>query len=137
MALPVEKENNSEQIEIVNEGKSEKADQTKLLNLLCFACKTAFYDHQKLGDHIDKVHGIIQEKNKKYWYRCPKCEEILSEKKYLRNHIAWVHDGKRPEVCNRCNMCFLDTDELEEHYLITHKTKKPTKTKVCSIYGIC
>ena len=52
---------------------------------------------------------------------------VAIEKKYLRNHIAWVHEGKKPNVCNSCNRCFLEIEELKEHNLKEHCKKSKAK----------
>ena len=107
-----------------NDKNLEESDQIKTLK--CFACKASFSnDMRDLDRHINLVHGIIQQNQRNF--QCPKCQEIVTEKKYLRNHIAWVHEGKKPNVCNSCNRCFLEIEELKEHNLKEHCKKSKAK----------
>ena len=104
-----------DQIGTITEKKTaESSDQIKTLN--CFACEASFPNGMwDLHCHIIEEHGIIHQNIQKF--QCPKCQDIVTEKKYLKNHIAWVHEGKKPNVCNSCNRGFLEVEELEEHNL--------------------
>ena len=107
-----------------NDKNLEKSDQIKTLK--CFACEASFSNGMRdLDRHINLVHGIIQQNQRNF--QCPKCQEVVTEKKYLRNHIAWVHEGKKPNVCNSCNRCFLEIEELKEHNLKEYCKKSKAK----------
>ena len=103
-----------------------KPENDQIKTLKCFACEANLSNGMRdLDRHINLVHGIMQQNQRNL--QCPKCQEIVSEKKYLRNHIAWVHEGKKPNVCISCNRCFLEIEELKEHNLKEHCKKSKAK----------
>ena len=54
------------------------------------------------------------------------CNKRVSSK-YLRTHIASVHEGKKPFKCSRCNYGFASNGDLNRHISAVHEGKKPYK----------
>ena len=54
---------------------------------------------------------------------CPICKKDFS-KGALKGHIAAVHEGKRPFVCDSCDSTFATNDGLKTHTEMVHEGKK-------------
>ena len=61
----------------------------------CFICKVNFPGKKATERHINEVHMTVHEGKQKF--QCTSCTKVFSEKTFIRNHIAWVHEGKKNE----------------------------------------
>ena len=72
-----------------------------------------------------KDHITIVEDGKKL-LKCCACDKKLSyDVRILEKHIAFVHEGKQIK-CSFCNDYFAKKEELDEHEASVHKGRKPT-----------
>ncbi|KAJ1490153.1 hypothetical protein T484DRAFT_1778017 [Baffinella frigidus] len=46
---------------------------------------------------------------------CPQCEKGFSTAGNLKEHIAAVHEGKKPHVCPQCDTAFSQASTLKRH----------------------
>jgi hypothetical protein len=71
-------------------------------------CRKSF--RTKIGvKHHEKTHDeTIQVK-------CPKCLKLLSSKKYLRNHIAEIHEKKSRFECDLCPKVYYSKSSMVVH----------------------
>ena len=104
----------------------------------CSQCDKAFYNEQKLKDHVEIVHEGKKSigsqsmlfrvpKNKKY--QCIECLEKFPCKSRLNIHMITVHVHK----CPLCNTCFKDKDQLKVHVEIVHEGKKQYACLICDL----
>ena len=95
----------------------------------CSQCDKAFYNEQKLKDHVEIVHeGKKPNKsqpNEKY--QCIECREKFTCRSRLNIHMISVHVHK----CPLCNTCFKDKDQLKDHVDRVHEGKKKYACPTC------
>ena len=56
-------------------------------------------------------------------YPCPNCTEIFPARNYLKSHLAWSHEGRKPFQCDVCSQCYLESEQLELHKKNIHSEK--------------
>jgi uncharacterized C2H2 Zn-finger protein len=61
----------------------------------CFICKVKFPGKTETENHINELHMTVHEG--KHKFQCPSCDKVFSEKAFIRNHIAWVHEEECEE----------------------------------------
>ena len=89
----------------------------------CFICKVNFPGKTATERHINEVHMIVHEGKQKF--QCPFCDKVFSEKTFIRNHIAWVHEGKKKE--REENLKGLDDQGTQDNESKLLQPLKPTK----------
>ena len=62
---------------------------------------------------------------------CPICGTNFSFKPQLKNHIAAIHDGKKPNNCTICNYASFTKAKLKKHIKSVHDRKKPYECSAC------
>ena len=68
--------------------------------------------------HIREIHEGIKSK-----YNCDRCENIFYDRRYLRDHIASVHEGQKEHLCKICGKTFSYILSLKEHTNAVHGDK--------------
>ena len=58
-------------------------------------------------------------------HRCPTCNTRFIRKEHLKNHVATVHEGKKPFQCNICKTHFSRKTSLNFHVASIHEGTKP------------
>ena len=53
--------------------------------------------------------------------KCSTCDKESSHKGHLNEHIARVHEGKRPNKCSVCDKLFSRKSKFNEHIASVHK----------------
>ena len=53
--------------------------------------------------------------------KCKICQESFKEKVSLKNHIASVHEGKDPCLCQFCDYYDIDKKKMANHHKIFHR----------------
>ena len=51
----------------------------------------------------------------------------------LNEHIASVHEGKKPFKCDKCESCFNLKKDLNVHVASVHEGNKPFQCKMCDV----
>ena len=59
-------------------------------------------------------------------FKCNICDANFARKPYLKGHIASVHEGKKPYKCNICDTSFTRKENLNRHIALVHEGKKET-----------
>ena len=62
---------------------------------------------------------------------CPICQAVFSKPSNCKQHIAKVHEEKRPFECNECANKFKDKSTLDTHIKGIHMDKKLFNCKIC------
>ena len=73
-----------------------------------------------MNKHIAQVH-----ENKKDYVQCTICNKHFTSKTYLKEHIATVHEGKKPFQCANCDSRFTKQSKLKIHNASFHDGPKP------------
>ena len=63
---------------------------------------------------------------------CPICQAVFSKPSNCKQHIAKVHEEKRPFECNECANKFKDKSTLDTHMKGIHMNKQPYSCKICT-----
>ena len=63
---------------------------------------------------------------------CPICQAVFSKPSNCKQHIAKVHEEKRPFECNECANKFKDKSTLDTHIKGIHMDKQPFSCKICT-----
>ena len=63
---------------------------------------------------------------------CPICQAVFSKPSNCKQHIAKVHEEKRPFECNECAKKFKDKSTLNTHIKGIHMDKQPFSCKICT-----
>ena len=75
---------------------------------------------------MKKQNKQVHEKKKCYViYGCSICKAGFPRKELLTEHMALVHDGKKPYPCTFCDVRFIRKIELKEHMESVHKKSNP------------
>ena len=64
-------------------------------------------------------------------HKCLICDYTFSQKWHLKQHIASVHEGKKPHECSICDYTSSKKANLEKHIKSVHQGKKPHKCSIC------
>ena len=83
----------------------------------CTTCSAVFKSFYNATRHFETVHEKIKP------YECAICQSCFSTKQVLMRH-AKVHEGKN--MCNFCDINFLNFDQLKDHVLQFHQGKSKT-----------
>ena len=83
----------------------------------CTTCNAVFKSFYNATRHFETVHEKIKP------YKCAVCQRCFSTKQVLMRH-AKVHEGKN--MCNFCDITFLNFDQLKAHVLQFHQGKSNT-----------
>ena len=62
---------------------------------------------------------------------CSVCEQILSSKKALKQHVEAVHEGKKTSKCSLCDYSSSKKGSLKRHVEAVHEGKKTNKCSLC------
>ena len=57
---------------------------------------------------------------------------MFAGKSRLNEHVAYVHEGKKPFKCETCQASFADKRNLKSHVSVVHEGKKAFKCSVCN-----
>ena len=49
----------------------------------------------------------------------------------MNNHVASVHDNKKPFKCEICDYRCSQKGDLSKHFTAVHEKKKPFKCEIC------
>ena len=93
-------------------------------HFICKICEQKFENNFQLDDHWESQHS-------KYWLRCKMCKydtKSLSCQRHLRVHMKKVHFS-----CVICEILFENSQELNTHFKLTHKTSD--NRVICHING--
>ena len=74
----------------------------------------------------------IHENMKKH--KCDFCEKEFHQANTLKDHIASVHEGKKPVLsydCEKCGKYFLKKSHLVDHINIVHEKNYNHKCDLC------
>ena len=63
--------------------------------------------------------------------KCQICDSSLKSKRNLKNHIASVHERKKPFKCIICDTSFTTKQSLKNHIASVHEGKKPFQCNIC------
>ena len=93
----------------------------------CGTCLESFRLKGELYEHSRSTHGLNLHKNLK----CHLCDHVTVSQRYLKLHIATVHEGQRPYSCKHCDKSFASKKGLKTHNESIHENKK----HICEICG--
>ena len=144
------KRNMNDHVAVVHEGKKP---------FQCEICKSCFSRERNLRAHISFVHEgntpfqctecnegfgykhlfdrhikLKHDKIPYTPYQCTICKKEFSGvngKRNMNQHVAVVHEGKKPFQCEICNSCFSKKVGLEKHISSVHDGNKPFKCNLC------
>ena len=126
-----------------------------LLDLFCEKCTLQFDTLHVFDLHLSLVHGEkIRSKNEPLiceenfqepklaernvsdhlvanCLKCNICDFPFNTKQYLKDHIRYVHEGKKSLKCNVCDANFTRKVVLARHVESVHDGKKPFKCDTC------
>jgi hypothetical protein len=74
-------------------------------------------------------NATLEQKNTKFI--CTFCNRAFLAKGSLKRHIKSVHEGKRPQKCNKCELRFVKMTDLNRHLESVHEKKKPFQCEIC------
>ena len=102
--------------------KEEKIDEIDQSNDTEIASKNSFEMTKETKDHskVKKKGGKAQ----KTEIICEICNKRQSSKFNLRQHIASVHEGKRPFQCSIYNKNFSEKSYIKQHVSSVHEREK-------------
>ena len=49
----------------------------------------------------------------------------------MKNHVASVHDGKRPPKCIICQTAFASSQGLKQHFILKHDDSRAHRCEIC------
>ena len=96
----------------------------------CTECNEGFGYKHLFDRHIKLKHDKIPYKP----YQCPICKKQFSGvngKRNMNQHVAVVHEGKKPFECELCNACFSKKVGLETHISMVHDGNKSFECNLC------
>ena len=64
-------------------------------------------------------------------FKCIECQGNYSRKQSLNEHIATVHEGKKPYGCSLCDSKFTQNGSLRRHIASVHERKRSFQCKTC------
>ena len=67
---------------------------------------------------------ISRKKKEANMKECEICHKKFCNKSYLRDHIASVHEGKKPFKCSICDYKYSGKSSLTRHIASMHQGKK-------------
>ena len=97
----------------------------------CSECGLFLQNIEQLNEHNLRTHNTEKR------FSCDKCEEIFSKKYMLVMHKISAHKEKRNqqspkvfEMCDQCDICFDNQDDMIKHYNENHFIKTETENNV-------
>ncbi|CAL8137032.1 unnamed protein product [Orchesella dallaii] len=94
-------------------------------NFICPHCKRSFPRKGNLNTHIVRMHPQSHHRGK----NCPICLKKFQSREQLKNHMRFVHVGRR-HTCSYCKASFKQQTHLKEHIASIHKPT-PSNCKLC------
>lgn len=91
----------------------------------CEPCDKTFKGKRYLQEHLENVHGSIEERP----YKCEKCDRYFAKESLLKTHIS----NHRKVHCSQCNQEFPNSRFLNEHLKTAHGNAH--LTRVCDRCG--
>eukprot|EP00181_Compsopogon_caeruleus_P002103 CAMPEP_0184689488 /NCGR_PEP_ID=MMETSP0312-20130426/30683_1 /TAXON_ID=31354 /ORGANISM="Compsopogon coeruleus, Strain SAG 36.94" /LENGTH=507 /DNA_ID=CAMNT_0027146841 /DNA_START=1403 /DNA_END=2926 /DNA_ORIENTATION=- len=64
--------------------------------------------------------------------RCPICGAVFSQTGHMNQHIAIVHEKKRPFSCEECAVSYGTKSNLNRHYRMVHQSTKRFSCNFCA-----
>ena len=96
----------------------------------CTECNEGFGYKHLFDRHIKLKHDKIPYTP----YQCTICKKEFSGvngKRNMNQHVAVVHEGKKPFECELCNACFSKKVGLETHISMVHDGNKSFECNLC------
>ena len=96
----------------------------------CPECNEGFGYKHLFDRHIKLKHDKIPYEP----YQCTICKKEFSGvngKRNMNQHVAVVHEGKKPFECELCDACFSKKVGLETHISMVHDGKKSFECNLC------
>ncbi|KXJ75490.1 hypothetical protein RP20_CCG011608 [Aedes albopictus] len=91
----------------------------------CEPCDKTFKGKRYLQEHMENVHGSIEERP----FKCEKCDRYFAKESFLKTHIS----NHRKVHCSQCNQEFPNSRFLNEHLKTVHDNAH--LTRVCDRCG--
>ena len=82
------------------------------------------------GDNTESIHKV----KKNIPFKCELCDygsSIYISRQYDLNHVASVHERKKPFSCKICSYRCSYKSGMKNHVASVHEVKKPYKCKLC------
>ena len=58
-------------------------------------------------------------------FKCDTCDYSCSEKGSMKKHVSSVHEGKKSFKCEVCNSSCSEKSNLNQHVALVHEVRKP------------
>ena len=90
----------------------------------CQLCHMAFEDQSAINAHYDTAHGdTARARRGEGTYECELCGKKLSEKRWLKHHMATMHGvgDVKTFQCDICSHVFNHKGNLSVHMKRVHK----------------
>ena len=107
----------------------------------CSHCDISFKRENSLKQHLEIQHGneSLQKVDTKCFeeelkvYQCSECNGQYKSMAGVTDHIARIHEGKKPLECTDCQFTVTKTSNLKKHIETVHEGIKPFKCEICEI----
>ena len=90
----------------------------------CEYCDKVYGSNANMKKHVLQYHTNDTNEN---IVKCDQCGKKLNDKRYLKDHISIVHEGKRDHMCSICGKAFYSIFTLNKHISNIHDGRKRFK----------
>jgi len=93
----------------------------------CPHCDEQFNSSTRLKRHVRQVHGQVKTEEDDKPYACTHCQKTFAFKKSLKQHEV-THSGETGYACTGCDKQYLNSDLLNAHVKLRHRSNGSKKT---------